>query len=354
MESWRRVMPDYEIMEWNESNSPMGSAYVRTARENRLWTKISNFVRLYAVYKEGGIYLDVDVEVVKRFDDLLENGCFFGFQQPEEHEDWVNNAVFGAVAGHPFLRRCMNETFARFLTSGTYYRSPQVTTLLLRQSGLAEHGLVRIDDIQLYPSEYFYPYPWWEKFDARRITDNTRCIHHWELSWFDEAGNPREVAAPTAPVDARRQRPAATSDRIGSMDIQVVDVRCFDDSGLKTDDFRPGQAFRVDLVYELGSDVGSARFSVGLESRDGAVCFESNSEAQDVAGGEGASGIASLRVRHLPLEYEDYYLTVGAYEKDWAYAFDWQRRVRTLKVGGETTKDSPERAVCVWNVSPEP
>lgn len=73
MKTWRRVMPDYEIKLWNAQNFDVEGApdYVREAIRQRKWAFAADYIRMYALYHEGGIYLDSDVLVLKPFDDLL-------------------------------------------------------------------------------------------------------------------------------------------------------------------------------------------------------------------------------------------------------------------------------------------
>jgi mannosyltransferase OCH1-like enzyme len=177
-------MPDYRIKEWNETNSPLDNAYSQRAYAKELWAKLSNHVRLHALYTEGGMYLDTDVEVIKSFAPLLHHKCFVGFQVEEEQVDWVNNAVLGAQPGHLFLKRCMELTQELFADTGEFYRSPRVTTTILKEMGLSEYGLQEIKEVTVYPAEYFCPYPWFGKFSPDCIKDNTYSIHYWEGSWL--------------------------------------------------------------------------------------------------------------------------------------------------------------------------
>ena len=184
IESWRKVMPEYQIKEWNETNSPLDGAYARAAYAGGLWSKLSNYIRLYALYEEGGIYLDTDVEVIRDFSPLLNKECFVGFQQKEKNPDWVNNAVLGARPEHPFLKSCMNMTEEAFRRKGVFYRSPVVTTAVLREWGLRDYGLQEIQGVTVYPTEYFYPYPWHGRFSPDCIGEDTYCIHYWEGTWL--------------------------------------------------------------------------------------------------------------------------------------------------------------------------
>jgi mannosyltransferase OCH1-like enzyme len=176
-------MPDYQLKEWNETNSPLDNSYTSAAYGQRLWSKLSNYVRLYALSTEGGIYLDTDVEVIRSLTPFLRHKCFLGFQL-EEHADWVNTAILGAEPGHPFLRRAMEMTVRLFEDEGEFYRAPAVVTALLKEMGLSAYGLQEVGEVTVYPVEYFYPYPWFGKFSPDCIQENTYCVHHWAGSWL--------------------------------------------------------------------------------------------------------------------------------------------------------------------------
>ena len=190
IDSWRTMMPDYQIKEWNETNSPLDNRYCQAAYARKSWSRLSNHVRLHALYMEGGIYLDTDVEVIKSFTPLLQHECFLGFQQEEEQVDWLNSAVLGAHGGHQFLSECMELTRKQFAETGTFPRSPTVVTMILKAMGLKEYGLQEIKGVTVYPAEFFYPYPWFSKFSTDCITENTNCIHYWEHTW-QEAARPK-------------------------------------------------------------------------------------------------------------------------------------------------------------------
>lgn len=197
LESWRRVMPDYQIKRWDESNTPLDSPYARAAYKKGAWSRLSNLVRMRVLYAEGGIYLDTDAEALRDFGPLLGDRCFLGFQQAEEEADWANGAVWGAEAGHPFLMRCLELTEELFAETGRFPRSPQVLTRVLKESGLREYKQQEIAGVTLYPAEYFYPYPWFGEFSPDCVRENTYCIHYWEGSWLkqerDRILSPRRI-----------------------------------------------------------------------------------------------------------------------------------------------------------------
>ncbi len=77
MKSWKKYCPDYEIKEWNEDNFDINSnQYVKEAYDNKKWAFVSDYVRLYALYNEGGVYLDTDCELLGNIDEFLANNAF--------------------------------------------------------------------------------------------------------------------------------------------------------------------------------------------------------------------------------------------------------------------------------------
>ena len=73
MESWKKFLPDFEIMRWDESNFDVHSVpFTEQAYKEKKWAFVSDYVRCYALYKYGGLYLDTDVEVIRRLDDLFD------------------------------------------------------------------------------------------------------------------------------------------------------------------------------------------------------------------------------------------------------------------------------------------
>lgn len=101
MKTWKKYLPDYEFKEWNEKNFDINShQFTKDAYRAKKWAFVSDYIRAYAIYNEGGIYLDTDNLVVRNFDNLLSNRAFVGYETP----DYAFTACFGAEKGHPLLK----------------------------------------------------------------------------------------------------------------------------------------------------------------------------------------------------------------------------------------------------------
>lgn len=183
MESWRRVLPDWEIVEWNEGNADLSrSAFARAMLERRRWAFVSDYVRARAVLLGGGVYLDTDVEILASLEPFLGHRAFTGFETRRA----PFTAVFGAEPGHPWvaaMARLYEETAPPPPEAdlATWTNTRLVTGLLLRDYG------VRLDDsrqelpegLVLYPSHYFC---------YRRAFRKSYALHHMEGSWTSGRG----------------------------------------------------------------------------------------------------------------------------------------------------------------------
>ena len=111
--SWLKHCPDYKLMLWHDKMPEFQeiinkSPFVKRAYDLKLWAFVADYIRCYALYKHGGIYLDTDVELMNNFDNFLKNDFFistegdilFGENVPEP-------AVMGGVAGHKIFKECM-------------------------------------------------------------------------------------------------------------------------------------------------------------------------------------------------------------------------------------------------------
>ncbi len=197
LESWKKFFPDYEIIEWNESNFDINCCqYVKEAYEAKKWAFVSDYARFKILYDHGGIYFDTDVEVIRSFDKILENGAFFGCENPEVIKATTEQPGMGcmvapglgcgAAQGLPFYKEILEDyeksTFLNEDGSSNLYTIVERTTELLRRHGLKDvAGIQKVADIMIYPAEYFCPIDL--QTAELKITENTYSIHKYAASW---------------------------------------------------------------------------------------------------------------------------------------------------------------------------
>ena len=180
--SWKRFFPDYEIIEWNETNfDVLSNPYTKYCYDNNKWAYLSDYVRLKVVYENGGIYFDTDVEVVKVFDVLPEYDAFYGF----ENKSNINTGQgFGAVAGHGTVKSMLQQYDDLKPDENGCYKltgCPALNTAALIPMGLQLNGKKQIvGGAVILPMDYLNPYD--DPTGRLNVTDNTVSIHWYTKS----------------------------------------------------------------------------------------------------------------------------------------------------------------------------
>ena len=191
--SWRRVLPDYEIREWNEDNFDVSVLpYTAQAYAQKKYAFVSDYARLQILQQYGGIYLDTDVEVLRPLDAFLHHACFLGF---ESDRGVAPGLIMGCTAGHPILRELMayyeqNGFLGADGAISTYTTVQNCTDVLLRH-GLKLDASLRqtLGDITVYEKNVFCPDR--EARESARYAPETVTAHHYAASWRSETYNRR-------------------------------------------------------------------------------------------------------------------------------------------------------------------
>lgn len=189
IESWKKCLPNYDLHLWNEDNFDVTTAprYVQEAYVAKKYAFVSDYVRLWALEREGGIYLDTDVEVIRSFDSLLSDPAFIGLEESkallpgtcvmgcEAHCEWVKamlatyeNATFLQEDGSLDLTTNVQRLGAKMVEGGLQHER--------KIQYLPQWGL------RVYTHDYFSPIT---STRVMRKSKNTYCIHRFAGTWVD-------------------------------------------------------------------------------------------------------------------------------------------------------------------------
>ncbi|MBQ7666008.1 MAG: glycosyl transferase [Synergistaceae bacterium] len=183
--SWKKYCPDYEIIEWNEDNFDVNAyAYTREAYDAKKWAFVSDVVRLYALVNYGGVYMDVDVEVIRPIDDLLRFDAVSGFENDRDIPTGLMACLKGHKAFSEFLREYDGLHFIK--DDGTYDTTTNVekiTNTCLRY-GLRQDNTEQelLNGFHILPKDYLCPKN--NSSGIITLTHNTYTIHHFDGSWL--------------------------------------------------------------------------------------------------------------------------------------------------------------------------
>lgn len=184
IDSWRKFLPDYEIKLWNEDNFDVHcNKYVEEAYQNKKWAFVTDYVRLYALYHEGGIYMDSDVEVIKSLDCFLGLPAFSG-------RDSVNGSLtgtMGSMKGGQWVKDLLEDYGCRHFINedGSFNLT---TNVAYTDELMLKYGLKFEDEefevpnyVKLFKQEVFCPKSFRDR--SYNITKNTYTIHHFSTTW---------------------------------------------------------------------------------------------------------------------------------------------------------------------------
>ncbi len=185
LESWKKYAPDLDIRIWDlNSYKPDRCLFFKQAVEDENWAFASDYARADLLRRYGGIYMDLDVEMLRPIDDLLYNDAFMSFESLDRIEC---GSGMGATAGHPILQEICEsyENRPYFKEDGTWDNStcPVRYTQVIEKHGLEKNGGFQfVDDITIYPFEVLTG----KSFDTGIIyqTPLSYTVHHHNGSWI--------------------------------------------------------------------------------------------------------------------------------------------------------------------------
>ncbi len=152
MKTWSKHLEGYEIIEWNEDNFDINAhPFCKKAYEAKKWAFVSDYIRAYVIYHEGGIYLDTDIILLDNFDKFLDHDAFVGFENTEN----PFTAVFGAKRKHPFVKKILDyyDELDNYSFNFADNNTLSVSNLLVKEYKCKKNNKFQIlkDGIVVYP-----------------------------------------------------------------------------------------------------------------------------------------------------------------------------------------------------------
>lgn len=176
MATWKKHLEGYKVIEWNESNFDIEQhPFVKAAYEAKKWAYVSDYIRAYAIYNYGGIYLDTDILLLDNFDDFLNHRAFVGFENP----NYPFTAAFGAEKGHPLVKDMLDY----YDELDTYHfdfknnNTISVSDILINKYGCKVGNMYQVlkEGIAVYPDTILC-----------NPSEKSVSIHVFTGTWLDE------------------------------------------------------------------------------------------------------------------------------------------------------------------------
>lgn len=188
IESWHKHMPEYDYKLWNEDNFDVNAVpYTKEAYEARKFAFVTDYVRLWALFNEGGIYMDTDVEVLKPLDNLLHLSAFTGYEGSKTRPPVTG--LMASEAGGEWVREQLDSYYnAHFIMEdGSFDMTTNTIRIstIMRNNGFVQDGKCSVyKDLHVFPTDYFCPR---QTTGEILKTKNTYCDHHFMGTWNDNS-----------------------------------------------------------------------------------------------------------------------------------------------------------------------
>lgn len=178
IQTWKRLMPDFEIKEWNERAFDIHSClFASQAYYFKKFAFVSDYVRMKVLYEYGGLYLDTDIKMIKSLAPLCQKGDFLGL----ESDGCYGTGVIYVEPKSSWVKKMIEyyETHS-FVKTGGMLRTKPNTHLLTE---LYPNNTIGVN---ILPFDYITAKDW--KTGEYMITNNTYCIHDYAKSWTKKQG----------------------------------------------------------------------------------------------------------------------------------------------------------------------
>lgn len=187
IESWKAILPDYQIIEWNnQSLSAIDHPYVQQAFAQKKWAFVSDYLRLYALHQVGGFYFDADLELIADLESFRTHQFVSGYEVYRGRAAPIT-AMMGAQPGCFLIKKLLElyqgKSFIQ--PDGSLDLTPN--TKLISQFFATEFNLVKpyqpevsselCQGCWIYPSHYF----------CTQVKGKPSfSVHHFNGSWMEE------------------------------------------------------------------------------------------------------------------------------------------------------------------------
>ncbi len=211
MRTWKEKLPDYEFMLWDTKRFDINSSvWVKQAFENKKYAFAADYIRIYALYHYGGIYLDTDVEVLKSYNPLLHLNMMLGLDHALHN---VEVATWGAEKGLHSIKVLLDfydkRTFIKADGSFDIEPMPPIVTRIWKENlfelvpvatiGEAEEMMITKEKvISVFPMEWFCPQDWYTY--KLHLTKDTFSVHRYKGAWLEkDMRKEREILSKLGP-----------------------------------------------------------------------------------------------------------------------------------------------------------
>lgn len=187
IDTWKEVCPDYQIIEWNaDTYDWQKNTFMRQAFASKKWAFVSDYARLDVIYQYGGIYLDMDVELIKDFEPLLQFDAFFNYGTRHLIE---LGSGFGAKKGNAFIGTLLEQyqNIEFWDEDGIpqidkYVQPVWLNDTYCKEGFRMDGSMQLLNNMLILPRRFYTPKDDIFLYNSLQC-EETRGIHHFNSEW---------------------------------------------------------------------------------------------------------------------------------------------------------------------------
>lgn len=177
MNTWYRNLQDYQIIEWNETNLQLDvlcrkNAFLKKCVDLKLWAFVSDYLRLYILFREGGVYFDTDIEVIKSLNPFLDRDMFIGYEEISQ----IGTAVIGATKENPKIKKLL-EFYEQDVWNVNYYINPIIFKNVIKENPDI------FSNLEILDRNIFSPYSLLSENNGLVERRESYTIHWYSKNW---------------------------------------------------------------------------------------------------------------------------------------------------------------------------
>ena len=173
MKSRKEKLPDYKFMIWNFNRFDINSSiWVKEAFNAKKYAFAADYIRLFALYNYGGIYMDMDVEVIKPFDDMLDRKYLLAY----EEKNRIEAGIMGSEPKADWLKTCLD-----YYKDKSFYKKGDEMDCRPLPMILNEIISDKFPSMQIMGTDVFTTKSM--KTGKINVSQNSYTIHHFAGSW---------------------------------------------------------------------------------------------------------------------------------------------------------------------------
>jgi mannosyltransferase OCH1-like enzyme len=177
MKHIQELHPDFTYRLWSDKDlTPDNFTTLPYIQKATSYAQKADIMRYEILYRYGGIYLDIDFQLLKPLDSLLTHPLVV-CNEDSHINIRMTNAFIASSQFNPNMKKCVDNIEKAHINTGCIVT--QTGPVYLRRC------LIIDDSVRVLPTVCMYPVHYHHKHDIpnKTYTDDTFGVHHWNKNW---------------------------------------------------------------------------------------------------------------------------------------------------------------------------